>query len=277
MSLRQLPELHVPATNSRAACELPERAVQSFDSRIRAAAGDATITIFDVIGEDYFGDGVSPNRIGAALRSIGNQPVTVQINSPGGLFDDGLAIYNMLRMHPAEVTVQVIGMAASAASIIAMAGDKIEIARAGHMMVHNTQWMAIGDRHAMQFAHDAMAKFDDTLAALYVDRTGADRETVEAMMDAETFLTGPGAVEAGFADDLLSIDLTRDEAASNRGPLYKVEAALASGRKLPRAERRRLLNEIAASKPGAADDNAMPGAGDLGLGLALAKLKLIGA
>jgi HK97 family phage portal protein len=90
----------------------------------------STITILEPIGVDFFGNGVTAKRIAAALRAIGNQPVTVMINSPGGDFFEGLAIYNLLREHPKAVTVQVIGIAASAASVIAMAGDDIQIGKA---------------------------------------------------------------------------------------------------------------------------------------------------
>ncbi|MFX4083661.1 head maturation protease, ClpP-related [Sphingobium yanoikuyae] len=277
MTLRNLPALSAQKVTPGASWELPERARASWDRRVSAAAGDTTITILDVIGEDFWGDGVSPNRIYAALRSIGNQPVTVQINSPGGVFDDGLAIYNMLRMHPAKVTTQVIGMAASAASIIAMAGDEIQIAKAGHMMIHNTQWVAFGDRHAMLAAHDAMAKFDETLAGLYIDRTGLDEKDVRAIMDGETFMTGSEAVDRGFADGLLEADITHSDAASNRSPLAEIEAALANGKALPRSERRRLIKNFVDSKPRAAGDDAMPGAGEEADGLAhlrIAAMKL---
>ena len=102
------------------------------------ADGDTTISMFDVIGEDgWTGGGVTAKRISAALRSIGNRDVIVRINSPGGDMFEGIAIYNLLRTHPAKVTVEVLGWAASAASIIAMAGDEIRIAENAFFMVHD--------------------------------------------------------------------------------------------------------------------------------------------
>jgi ATP-dependent Clp protease protease subunit len=88
------------------------------------AADDNVITMFDVIGEDFWsGGGVTAKKVAAQLRAIGDRPVEVQINSPGGDMFEGIAIYNVLREHPQPITVKVMGMAASAASILAMAGD----------------------------------------------------------------------------------------------------------------------------------------------------------
>ena len=98
--------------------------------RPMAAEADdaATISVYDVIGQDWWtGEGVTAKRVAGALRAIGKKPVTVNVNSPGGDMFEGLAIYNLLREHPAEVTVRVMGLAASAASIIAMACDRIDI------------------------------------------------------------------------------------------------------------------------------------------------------
>lgn len=118
--------------------------------------GDTTISILDVIDvidEDFWsGDGVTANRISAAVRSIGNRDVTVRINSPGGDMFEGIAIYNLLRSHPAKVTVEVLGWAASTASIIAMAGDDIRMGLGSFMMVHNAWGMVVGNRHDMREA-----------------------------------------------------------------------------------------------------------------------------
>src|SRR3990167_7315451 len=100
--------------------------------------GEDTINIYDVIGFDpWTGSGMTAKRIAGILRTIGKKNVTVNINSPGGDLFEGIAIYNLLRDHDGEITVRVIGLAASAASVIAMAGDTIHDARAGFMMVPN--------------------------------------------------------------------------------------------------------------------------------------------
>jgi ATP-dependent protease ClpP protease subunit len=282
MTIRPLPKIDVSAPRAEISFDIAPQALASWDSSVAAAQGsDDTISIFDPIGENWDGTGITAKSVASQLAAIGQKPVTVLINCPGGNFFEGLAIYNLLRAHPFEVTVQVVGIAASAASIIAMAGDSIEIARAGLIMIHNVQWVAIGDRHAMQDAHDTMVTFDEALTGLYVDRTEQPADELAKMMDATTFLSSAKALEMGFADELLEADrvTTSVRASSEMQPAYKIEAALARGG-LPRAERRRLLKDII-GKPSAAGDNDMPGAvdfaaddGTTGLSIALARLKL---
>jgi ATP-dependent protease ClpP protease subunit len=284
MTLRTLPELVRPSVPS-CSIQLSDRAVKAWSpiQAPTAAVDEDTISILDVIGYDFWtGDGVTAKRISAALRSIGDKPVTVQINSPGGDFFEGVTIYNMLRAHPARVTVQILGIAASAASVIAMAADRIEMAKLGFMMIHNTQWVASGDRHSMKETHDIMEVFDQAAAEVYADRTGKGVKEIAAMLDAETWFSGQGALDGGFADALLDIDVEAAGARNEASPLYRVEALLAAGKPVPRAERRKLMKEITDSTPGAAFGDAMPGAGDHAadddggahLSLALARLRL---
>jgi len=287
MTLRNLPELHRPE-NAKCSFALSEKAVQAWvpmqAPQAAAAESDATIGILDVIGYDWWtGEGVTAKRVAAALRNIGEKPVTVQINSPGGDFFEGVTIYNMLRAHPAKVTVQILGIAASAASVIAMAGDEIEIAKLGFMMIHNTQWVAVGDRHVMQETHDIMEVFDTAVAEMFAEKTGDKVDVISKMLDSETWMAGQSVVDKGFADKVREFDTEQSSGgASNTKPaLYRLEAALTSGRPLPRSERRKLLKEISDGMPSAAADDAMPGAGDNAaddgsahLNLALARLKL---
>jgi ATP-dependent protease ClpP protease subunit len=290
MTLRNLPELHRPE-NAKCSFALSEKAVQTWTpmqvsaAAVQAAANDsdATISILDVIGYDWWtGEGVTAKRVAAALRNIGEKPVTVQINSPGGDFFEGVTIYNMLRAHPAKVTVQILGVAASAASVIAMAGDEIEIAKLGFMMIHNTQWVAVGDRHVMQETHDIMEVFDTAVAEMFAEKTGDKVDVISKMLDSETWMAGQSVVDKGFADKVREFDIEQSARATNTKPaLYRLEAALTSGRPLPRSERRKLLKEISDGMPSAAADDAMPGAGDNAaddgsahLSLALARLKL---
>ncbi len=289
MTIRSLPELSCPSS-SGAAFVLNEKAVAAWTpglSPVNAADDDgATITILEQIGYDWWdGTGVTAKRIEAALRTIGPKPVTVLINSPGGNFFEGVTIYNLLRAHPAEVTVQIIGVAASAASVIAMAGDTIEIAKTAFVMTHNTQWIAAGDRHEMRATAEIMDVFDETLNAMFAERTGQPVATIAAWNDAEHWVAGDKAIEEGFADALLAIDtqVTGSDATNKRPALYRVEAAL-TRQGMPRAERRALLKELSDGTPRAAPENAMPGAGDDGaddgsdhLKLALAHLRLSAA
>ncbi|WP_034085582.1 head maturation protease, ClpP-related, partial [Pseudomonas aeruginosa] len=111
--------------------------------------------------------------IAGALRAIGGDvDVTVNINSPGGDVFEGLAIYNLLREHKGKVTVNIIGLAASAASFIAMAGDEIRIGRAAFLMIHNAWLIAMGNRNDLREIADWLEPFDMTLADIYAQRTG---------------------------------------------------------------------------------------------------------
>jgi len=203
MSLRSLP--NAPTMARPQNWDAPSDVLAKWAEHPFAAApgadADATISIFDVIGEDgWTGGGVTAKRISAALRSIGNRDVIVRINSPGGDMFEGIAIYNLLRTHPAKVTVEVLGWAASAASIIAMAGDVIRMGLGSFMMVHNAWGLVIGNRHDLREAASLFEQFDAALADIYEARTGMDRVGIERLMDAETFMTAAQAVEYGFAD-----------------------------------------------------------------------------
>jgi ATP-dependent Clp protease protease subunit len=169
------------------------------------SAGDNVITMFDVIGEDFWsGGGVTAKKVAAQLRAIGDRPVEVQINSPGGDMFEGIAIYNVLREHPAAVTVKVMGMAASAASIIAMAGDTIEIGAASFLMIHNCWVVAVGNRHDMAETAAFLEPFDQAMADVYAAAHRArQRIKVAKWMDAETYMSGQMAIDRGFADALL--------------------------------------------------------------------------
>lgn len=222
---------------------------------------DNTISILAPIGNDFWGEGVTARRIAAALRYIGDRDVVVNINSPGGDVFEGFAIYNLLRDHKRNVTTRVIGMAASAGSIIAMAGDRIEIARAGFMMMHNVWVLAMGNRHELRDAADWLEPFDDALADLYAARSGMEKKAVAKLLDKETWMNGTSAIEQGFADDLLPADLVEERDADKAENLGKLDVRaldiMLAKCGMSRNERRDLLAKI----KGATHD---AGAGDEG-------------
>ena len=234
MSLSELPKVALPAKPG-ANPDLPETAVNRWNPGLSAAASEGderSISVLDPIGAGWYYEGVTAKRVNAALRNMGDGPVTVNINSPGGDFFEGLAIYNLLREHNGEVTVNVLGMAASAASSIAMAGDKILIARAGFFMIHNTQVCACGDRNGFVEVSDWLAPFDNALVDIYAHRTGIEAKKLATMLDKETWIGGNSAVDQGFADDLLASDQvsstgTEDPNNKSVGAQAKMDAALA--------------------------------------------------
>ena len=122
---------------------------------IRAVeVGDNVVTMFGVIGEDFWsGGGITAKTVTAQLRAIGDRPVEVQVNSPGGDMFEGIAIYNVLREHSQPVTIKIMGMAASAASVIAMAGDTVEIGAASFLMIQNYRGVRRNPIKPAEFRH----------------------------------------------------------------------------------------------------------------------------
>jgi ATP-dependent Clp protease, protease subunit len=264
MSLRQLPKIKAFSKIEGMEFQPDDGSLSRWNPAVRSAVeGDENVvSIYDVIGEDMFTDGVTSKRIAGALRRIGSQDVTVNINSPGGDFFEGVAIYNLLREHPAKVTVKVMGLAASAASLIAMAGDEVQISEIGFLMVHNAWAVAMGNRHDMREAADFLEPFDDAMAGLYASRSGSTRSEAAAWMDKETWFNGSQAIEAGLADGIMSDVIETDgDGVKSLVAVRRVEMALAK-QGLPRSERRSLIGELKGGKPNAAAD-AMPSAGEI--------------
>lgn len=266
MTLRAAPEIRVSRPPQVQAYEPMPQMMDRWQSGLRAADGgqDNVISILDVIGEDWWtGEGVSAKRIGAALRSIKSDEVIVDINSPGGDFFEGVAIYNQLRQDSRKITVRVLGLAASAASVIAMAGDEVQIGRAGFLMVHNAWGVTVGNRHDLRSAAEVLEPFDAAMASVYAAKCGVDQKIAAAWMDGPedegTWFNGEAAVAAGLADRLLAADL-EDRSEGGANALRRVDTLLAK-QNVPRSERRALLAEIKGGTPGAAA-TVTPGADD---------------
>jgi len=158
----------------------------------------AEISIYDEIGLW----GVTAMQFIADLKAIDAQQIRLFINSPGGSVFDALAMYNALRQHPAEIEVVVMGVAASAASIVAMAGNKIVMPENAFMMIHNPLNMAYGNADELREMADVLDKIAASLIATYAARTGLPDEEIKTLLDAETWLSAAEAVEKGFADEL---------------------------------------------------------------------------
>lgn len=273
MSLRNLPEIKAFDGLSSLTFEPDESAMARWQPGVQAATegDDNVISIYEIIGEDFWtGEGFTSKRMAGALRKIGARPVTVNLNSPGGDFFEGIAIYNLLREHPAEVTVKIMGLAASAASVIAMAGDDVQISEVGFVMVHNAWAITIGNRHDMRAAAETLEPFDDAMAGLYASRAGVEKSAAEAWMDAETWFNGPQSVEAGLADSLLpssQVTTVDRENAKSLNAARRVEAALAK-QGLPRNERRSLIGDIAGLRAVAAGRSSAVASDELSAPLA---------
>lgn len=253
MTKRTLPAAPAGRPCARVSCELSPMAMERWNSSLQAAASDDenTISILDVIGADYWGEGMTAKRMAGLLRAMGGADVVVNINSPGGDMFEGLAIYNQLREYSGHVTVKVIGIAASAASIIAMAADELQIGRAAFLMIHNCWVAAVGNRYDLARVAQDMEPFDRAMQDIYSVRSGLNGTAITAMMDSETYIGGVDAVDKGLADALLEADAVLGEPDSPTAALRKLDALLAKAN-TPRAERRRLLKALKGSMPGAA-------------------------
>lgn len=205
-------------------------------------------------GGGFFGsdDDVTPKGLKEQLVALGEvEEITVLINSPGGDPFAGHAIYNMLKRHEAKKHVYIDGIAASAASLIAMAGDTITMPLNALMLVHQPSGLAMGTAKDMRAMADNLDQVAEAMAQTYMARTGKSREEVMAVMDAETLFTAEEAVEAGFADEL---DEAKKIAASISGNTLTIngrQVDLTAYRSFPR-------EKIAAGGPAVIDPHQAP-------------------
>jgi ATP-dependent protease ClpP protease subunit len=163
----------------------------------------AEILIYGDIGEGFFTEGVTAQSVKAQLDALGPiSDIDVRINSGGGNFWDGLAIHSLLKSHRAQVHVHVDGLAASAASVIAMAGDLVSMAEGAFIMIHRAAMVAAGDGDNLRHAAGVLDQIDEQMAELYAKRTGINSDDLLSMMAAETWLNADRAVELHFADEI---------------------------------------------------------------------------
>ena len=171
----------------------------NYEFRNQADGEPAEIWIYDVIDEWF---GVGPKQIRDDLKAAGKiNRIDVHINSPGGSTFNGNAIYNLLAQHPAQVTVYIDGLAASAASVIAMAGDRIVMPENASMMIHNAWSLVVGPAEDMEAEARLLHKMNTQIAQVYAARTGNSKEQIIEWMSEETWFMGAEAVDAGFADE----------------------------------------------------------------------------
>lgn len=166
---------------------------------VNAAEGDNTaeVWIYDEIGWD-----VESGPFARDLAAITAKQIRVRMNTPGGSVFDGLAIYNALLSHPAHVTVQVDGLAASAGSFIAQAGDTVIMGRNAQMMIHDAAGLCVGNATDMQAMADLLDRVSDNIAAVYTDRAGGTVEQWRDRMRDETWFSAAEAVKVGLADEM---------------------------------------------------------------------------
>ena len=164
----------------------------------------------EISNETWFGDEITPKEFRGELNS-GQGKVTVWINSPGGDCFAAAQIYNMLMEYSGHVDVHIDGIAASAASVIAMAGNHVAISPVGMMMIHNPATVSIGDEREMKKAMEMLSEVKESIINAYELKTGLPRKQLSSMMNAESWMNAQKAVELGFADSILYDSVDEDD------------------------------------------------------------------
>lgn len=169
-------------------------------------SGVLTLYVYDVIGADLFGEGITAKNVAEKLDSGTFSSINMRINSPGGNPFEAITILNLLKSKGKPINVVVDGLAASAASILAMAGDKIQMGQSAMFMIHNAMVAQFGDAADMRQMAETLDKVSGNMRDTYVQRTGLEAAKVKAMMDKETWMTAQEAVTNHFADEVISVD-----------------------------------------------------------------------
>ena len=227
--------------------------------RINAAAtadGDAAeVFIYDEI-DSWFG--VSAEQFARDLGALDAPEINVRINSPGGNVFDGIAIMNSIAGHDAKVTTIVDGLAASAASFIALAGDEVVMRPGAEMMIHDAWGLSVGNADDMRSLADQLDRTSNTLAGLYAAKTGDDVDDMRALMRAETWFSADEAVAAGLADrvEAPAKDKDKDKAANAKARVFDLSVFNFAGRssapapRLNRSPSARVRAEVTPGKEG---------------------------
>ena len=169
---------------------------------------------------EWFGiEATSPSMVDKAIEKANGEDLEVEINSGGGSVFAGSEIYTALKSYPGNVTVKIVGLAASAASVIAMAGKKVLMSPTAQMMIHNVSSCAAGDYREMEHTAEILKSANDTIANAYRLKTGKTQEELLRLMDNETWMTAQKAKELGFIDEVMFEDIQLAASTSYSGLL----------------------------------------------------------
>ena len=243
------------------------------------AEGQPTATdlwIYDVIGDDWYDPSLTAKELCQRIAAVDTDEIVLHLASPGGSCSDGLAIYNALLSHPARVTSIVEGWTASMATIIALAGERVEMFENCLFMIHNPAGIQLGTAADMREYADFLDQVAGIMARIYMGRCTKSEDELRAALAAETYLAAAEALEWGFVDDVVAgmeaaaCDLSAFEALGmSPDPHYRgLEPVRAAGRTISAANETKLcdastlIDEVLATLDGKADDSAVTGLGD---------------
>jgi ATP-dependent Clp protease, protease subunit len=171
-----------------------------FKAEVTDTLDTLDLTIYGDIGESWWYDSTSAKDVEEALKGSTANQINIRLNSPGGDVFDGIAIYNQLKNHSAKVVIQVDGLAASAASLIAMAADELIMNTGSMLMIHEASTWAWGTKHDIRKTLNALEGIDKSIADIYMTRFQGERSEIETMITNETWFTASEAVDIGLAD-----------------------------------------------------------------------------
>lgn len=191
--------------------------------RVTAAAGDQAATVF-VYGDIGGWWGVDADELVREIHALQVDQLDVHINSYGGQMFDGFAIYSALRNHPATVTTWVDGVAASAASVIAMAGDQVVMEKPSRLMIHCSGTYASGNKHDLRGAADLLEEFDGSISEVYADRGKLSAAKFLEAMEAETWYSSAAALDVGLCDRVAGADTKTTGPESRASQLVRARA-----------------------------------------------------
>jgi ATP-dependent Clp protease protease subunit len=251
MKLKALQKAHDIALRHREATKRP-----LFEAK---KEGDrAQLYIYEAIGQDFWtGEGVTAKRVRDALAGFADAKVLdVFINSPGGDIFEAKAIHSQLLRFAGEKVIHVDGIAASAATFIAMAGDKIITAATATWMIHEVSAIAFGRAEDMRAMADLLEKENCIYAETYAKRTGGKVDEILALMNAETWMNAEEAKASGFTDEIADAETQPEAAAAARNPVIAVAAQTSSVVELARQRQR--LNQLSVRVSPASDASGSP-------------------
>ena len=163
----------------------------------------AELMLYGDIAESFWGDTISAKEVTEYLADLDVENINVYINSNGGVVDTAIAINNALRRHKAKVTVNIDGIAASAATLITCAGDTVRMPKNALFMIHNPSTIAMGDSEEMRKQADVLEKYKNSITETYLQKVNIDKEKLSELMDNETWLNAEEALEYGFIDEII--------------------------------------------------------------------------